>query len=112
MVFTNKKGGLRPRKTYESAMRDKIASEIQKLPHYFAHVRDQLEARKYKAQSIEARKKMLDGQKRLNYTQELERIRGILSQTNPALRAETIDNLKRREDELKRMGAKIVDEIK
>jgi hypothetical protein len=108
----NKNKGLRPRKTHESAMRARIASEIQKLPHYFAHVRDQLELQKYKAQSIEARKNMLDGQKRLNYTQELDRIRGILSQTNPALRTETIDNLKRRQDELKSMGAKIVDEIK
>jgi hypothetical protein len=108
--------GLQQRKNYETIQNmmqgARALSAIQQMPHYFKNVRDELEAKKTKAQSVAVRKKMLDDQKKLNYTQELDRIRGILSCIEPSLRNESIDNLRRREEQLKTMGAKIIDEIK
>ena len=78
---------------------------IEQHPHYFKHVKDLLETRQTKAQSINMRNTIIERQNRLNYTLELERINGILSQTIPYLRDDSIDRLKRRKAMLESLGA-------
>jgi hypothetical protein len=79
------------------------------FPHYFKHLKDTLEAHKLKEQSIVMRNQIKERQNRLNYTNELERIRGVLSQTNPQLRDESIELLKKRKTALENLGAKAVE---
>ena len=80
-------------------------SAIEQLPHYFKHLKNTLEAHRLKAQSINMRNQILERQNRLNYTLELERITGILSQTAPGLRHDSIEQLKRRKTLLEELGS-------
>ena len=49
--------------------------------HHYKQLRLKLEAHNTKAESIQLRKKWLEAQKRANYQQEYDRIRGLLSQS-------------------------------
>ena len=83
-------------------MRTKLNTSIETNPHYWKRVKDQLEAYNTKVSSIAFRKKMLDDQTRINYSNELANIRGILgSKRLPFI---TVERLKNRHAELKRLG--------
>ena len=85
-------------------MRTKLNTSIETNPHYWKRVKDQLEAYNTKVASMAFRKKMLDDQTRMNYSNELANIRGILgSKRLPFI---TVERLKNRHDELKRLGGK------
>jgi len=51
----------------------------------------------------------MDHQNKLNYTNELDRIRGYLSQHDSRFPIGTEERLKKREKHLKELGAKIID---
>jgi len=65
----------------------------------------QLEYKKAKAQSTALRNKTLQYRDKINYANELDKIRGYLSDTR--LPMGNIERLKRREEELKKLGAEI-----
>ena len=61
--------------------------------------------KKTKAQSIALRNKTLQLRDKINYANELDRIKGYLSDTR--LPMGNIERLKKREEELKKLGAEI-----
>jgi len=69
-----------------------------------------LEAHQTRAASILFRKNLLEHQNKINYTNEISRIRGELSRTN--LPYQTRKDLKNRVERLKKLGGEIVDSIK
>ena len=85
-------------------MRHKLNMETVHNPIYWKQVKDKLEAANSKQASIAFRKKLLDDQKRMNYSSEYERISGILNHSS--LPARTIEGLKQRREDLKALGAK------
>ena len=85
-------------------MRKKLNTSLAPNPLYWKRVKDQLEARNTKEASIALRKKMIDDQNRINYSNEYENIRGILS--SKRLPFITIAKLTNRATELKTLGAK------
>ena len=85
-------------------MRKKLDTSLETNPLYWKRVKDQLEAYNTKVSSIALRKKILDDQKRINYSNEMANIRGALGSRR--LPFQTVDRLKTRHDELKKMGGK------
>ena len=85
-------------------MRTKLNTSIETNPHYWKRVKDQLEAYNTKVASIAYRKKILDNQKRINYSNEMSNIRGVLG--SKRLPFQTVSRLKTRHEELKRLGGK------
>ena len=69
--------------------------------HHYKQLRLKLEAHNTKAESIQLRKKWLEAQKRANYQQEYDRIRGLLSQS---ILPPGTKRLEEREAELKSLG--------
>lgn len=84
--------------------RHKLNMETVHNPIYWKQVKDKLEAANTKQSSIAFRKKLLDDQNRMNYTNEYERIRGVLEHSS--LPAVTVESLKKRREHLKALGAK------
>ena len=89
----------------------KRVQAIEQQPHYCKHVKNLLEERQSKVQSIDKRNQIIERQNRLNYTLELERINGILSQTTPGLRHDSIAHLKLRKSLLESLGAEAIQGI-
>ena len=85
-------------------MRHKLNMQTVHHPLYRKQVKDRLEAANTKIASAEFRKKLLQDQKRMNYSSEYDRIRGILQHSS--LPGRTLETLKKRKDELKALGAK------
>ena len=79
---------------------------------YFKNLKDFLEAQKSKTASVLFRKKLIENQNKINYTTEIQRLRGELSRNDTRLPTGTIKTLKDRIEKLKELGGKIVDEIK
>ena len=69
--------------------------------HHYKQLRQKLDAHSAKAESIQLRKKWLEAQKRANYQQEYDRIRGLLSQS---ILPPGTKRLEEREAELKDLG--------
>ena len=69
--------------------------------HQYKQLRQKLDAHSAKAESIQLRKKWLEAQKRANYQQEYDRIRGMLSQS---ILPPGTKRLEEREAELKTLG--------
>ena len=107
MVFVS----LTPKKNKNSKLSHDRLQVIEQQPHYFKHLKNVLEVHRLKAQSIDMRNKIRERQNRLNYTLELERINGILSQTSPALRHDSVANLKLRKQLLESLGAEAIQGI-
>ena len=79
---------------------------------YYEDLNRELEARKTKSARILYRKQLLENQNKMNYTNEVNRIRGILSQNDTRFPIGTREKLKERIEKLKELGAQISDEIK
>ena len=67
--------------------------------HYAKNLKDTMEAHNTKIASIAFRKKLLDDQKKFNYQNEFEKIRGTLAQSNQPFR--TTQRLQQRKAHLK-----------
>ena len=85
-------------------MRKKLNTSLETNPLYWTRVKDQLEAYNTKVSSIAIRKEILDDRKRINYSNEMANIRGVLG--SKRLPFQTVERLKTRHDELKRLGGK------
>ena len=83
-------------------MRNKLNISLETNPLYWKRVKDQLEAINTKQSSIALRKKMVDDQNRMNYSNEMSNIRGILG--SKRLPFQTVTRLTSRHDELKKRG--------
>ena len=79
---------------------------------YFKNLHDFLEGVKSKTAATLYRKKLREHQDKVNYTNELQKIRGELSRHDTRLPAATRQMLKSRMHRLKELGAQVVDEIK
>jgi len=77
--------------------------------HHLETVKKELELRHAKSNSILLRKKLVDHQNKINYTNELDRIRGYMSQSDSRFPIGTKERLAKRAEELKQLGAKIID---
>ena len=82
-------------------MRKKLNTDLQTNPLYWKRVKDQLEAYNTKVSSIALRKKILDDQARMNYSNEMSGVLG--SKRLPFI---TVARLKNRHDELKKLGGR------
>ena len=78
---------------------------------YFKILKDQLEAHRTKQSSIMFRRKLLENQNKQNYANEIHRIKGVLSQNDTRLPIGTVELLKKRQEELSKLGGKFYDEI-
>ena len=85
-------------------MRKKLNTSLEHNPLYWKRVKDQLEAYNSKVSSIALRKKILDDQTRINYSNEMLNIRGVLGSTR--LPSQTVTRLMQRRDELKKLVGK------
>ena len=85
-------------------MRTKLNTSIETNPHYWKRVKDQLEAYNTKVSSIALRKKISKGQTRINYSNQLANLQGVLG--SKRLPFQTVDRLRKRHEELKRLGGK------
>ena len=63
-----------------------------------------IDAHKTKASSLKTRKQWLDMQKKTNYSNEYERIRGLIAHN--IVRGINVEGLKERKKELEKKGAK------
>jgi hypothetical protein len=70
---------------------------------YYTNLKNQLDIHETKARSIQFRKNVLERQKVNNYNNELDRIRGELS--NTVLRGNSREHLIKRRIELTKLGA-------
>lgn len=75
--------------------------------HQLENLKRELELKQAKAQSTAMRNKTLQYRDKINYQNELDRIRGELSKTGPRFDPSTIERLKRREQELKKLAGHI-----
>ena len=71
--------------------------------HQLENIKRELEVKRAKVQSVALKNKMLEHQKKINYINEMDRIRGYLSSYDTRFPIGTIDRLKKREDELKQL---------
>ena len=73
--------------------------------HQLENLKKELELKRAKAQSTAMRNKTVEYRDKVNYQNELDRIRGYLS--NSRLGATTVERLNRRTEDLKKLGANI-----
>ena len=86
-----------------------IDKHITNRLHYYKILKDKLDAQATKASSIALRKQWLDKQKKINYQSEYDRIRGQIEHNN--VKGLSVESLKKRRDDLARLGAKVIDGI-
>ena len=86
-----------------------IDKHIANRLHYFKTLKDKLDAHATKARSINLRKQFIESPKKMNYTNEYNRIRSELEQSK--LKGLTTELLQKRKDHLKKLGANIIDGI-
>ena len=77
---------------------------------YYENLNRELEARKTKQGRVLFRKQLMENQDKINYTNELNRIRGELSRYDNRFPILTLENLYNRSMKLKELGAKITDQ--
>ena len=80
--------------------------------NYFENLKKELETRKARFGRMLFRRKLQEHQDKVNYTNEIQRLRGELSRNDTRLPDGTIDTLKARIAKLKDLGGQIVHEIK
>ena len=77
--------------------------------HYFENLQKQIDAHHTKASSIVLRKTWLDNQKKINYTNEYDRLRSQVAQN--VVKGASVDTLLERQNVLKRLGVQSLDGI-
>ena len=86
-----------------------IDKHIANRLRYFKTLKDKLDAHATKARNNNLRRQWLSSQKKMNYTNEYNRIRSELEQSK--LKGLSTQSLRDRRDKLKELGANIVDGI-
>ena len=112
MTYGVNKIGLRPRKQTNDKFtisESDIDKHITNRLHYFKNLQKQLDAHATKASSIALRKQWLDKQKKVNYQSEYDRIRSEIAHN--VVKGVSSESLKKRRDDLAKLGAKVIDGI-
>ena len=112
MTYGVNKTGLRPRgQTNDNFIikQSDIDKHITNRLHYFTTLKQKLDANATKVSNNNLRREWLKNQKKMNYTNEYNRIRSELEQSK--LKGLSTQSLQNRKDELKKLGANIVDGI-
>jgi hypothetical protein len=84
---------------------DRVANRL----NHYKNLKKILDAHETKTSSIALRKNWIDKQKQNNYSNEYDRIRGLLSQT--VLKGQSRDHLEKRKKNLQELGAIAIDKI-
>ena len=77
--------------------------------HYFKNLQKQLDAHATKVASIRLRKEWLEKQKKMNYQNEYDRIRGLIDQNT--VKGKSVASLEKRKTDLEKLGAIAVGSI-
>ena len=77
--------------------------------HYFTNLQKQMDAHATKASHIALRKSWLDQQKKINYTNEYDRIRSQIAHN--IVKGQSHDTLRNRQRDLLRLGAQSINGI-
>ena len=112
MTYGVSKIGLRPRKQTNDKFtisQNDIDKHITNRLHYYKTLKDKLDAQATKASSIDLRRQWLLKQKKVNYQSEYDRIRGEIEHNN--VKGLSVESLKKRRDDLAKLGAKVIDGI-
>ena len=72
------------------------------------NIKRELEAKRAKTQSIELRNKMLEYRDKVNYQNEMDRIRGYLSQNDTRFPIGDLARLRKRQQDLKKLVENII----
>ena len=86
-----------------------IDKRIKNKLHYFKNVQRQLDAQATKAASIALRKNWMEKQKKINYQNEYDRIRGEIKHST--VRGLSTATLEKRQKELEDLGAQAIEGI-
>ena len=78
---------------------------------YYKKMKQLLEAKQTQVDLISLRRKAIQDSNRLNYQNEFDRIRGVLSKRNEGIIDPTRDRLEQRQAELRALGAQAVNNI-
>ena len=78
---------------------------------YFKNLKDFVEAQKSRSASLLYRRKLKEHQDKVNYTNEIQRLRGEISKNDTRLPIGTRKTLEDRISKLKELGGQIVDKI-
>ena len=78
---------------------------------YYKKMKQLLEAKQTQVDLISLRRKAIQDSNRLNYQNEFDRIRGVLSKRNEGIIDPTRDRLEQRQAELMALGAQAVNNI-
>ena len=89
----------------------KNQSDVNYSQRYFKNLKDFLETQQNKSAYMMYRRKLREHQDKINYTNELQRIRGELSRNDTRLPSGSIKHLKDRVEKLKQLGGQVVDQI-
>ena len=79
--------------------------------NYFKNLKDILEAHQTKAKSVLFKRKFLENRDKVNYTNEIQRLRGELSRNDTRLPIGTRERLEARVKHLKELGGSDLDKI-
>ena len=112
MTYGVNKTGRRPRgQTNDNFIikQSDIDKHITNRLHYFTTLKQKLDANATKVSNNNLRREWLKNQKKMNYTNEYNRIRSELEQSK--LKGLSTKSLQDRKDKLKELGANIVDGI-
>ena len=112
MTYGVNKTGRRPRgQTNDNFIikQSDIDKHITNRLHYFTTLKQKLDANATKVSNNNLRRQWLHSQKKMNYTNEYNRIRSELEQSK--LKGLSTQSLQKRKDDLKKLGANIVDGI-
>ena len=112
MTYGVNKTGRRPRgQTNDNFIikQSDIDKHITNRLHYFTTLKQKLDANATKVSNNNLRREWLKNQKKMNYTNEYNRIRSELEQSK--LKGLSTQSLQKRKDDLKKLGANIIDGI-
>ena len=88
-----------------------IEKHISNRLHYFKNVQKQLDAQATKASSIALRKQWLEKQKKMNYQNEYDRIRGEIARQTVFHGGTSLSSLEKRKKDLEHLGSIAIDSI-
>ena len=88
-----------------------IQKHITNRLHYFKNVQKQLDAQATKASSIALRKRWLEKQKKMNYQNEYDRIRGEIARQTVFRGGTSLASLENKKKTLESLGAVAIDSI-
>ena len=113
-MYGSSKSGSEPRastnKNFTVSQND-IEKHITNRLHYFKNIQKQLDAQATKASSIALRKRWLEKQKKMNYQNEYDRIRGEIARQTVFHGGTSLESLKNKKNVLEKLGAIAIDNI-